>query len=51
VYGTSEEGVRRQALHAWRVAFPHPVTRTAIELESPPPLDLQQFLRRQNLTL
>lgn len=51
VYGTADEGMPRQALHAWRVAFPHPTTRALVELESPPPPDLQQFLTRQNLML
>lgn len=28
-------------LHAWRVALPHPLTGTAMEIESPPPSDLR----------
>jgi 23S rRNA pseudouridine1911/1915/1917 synthase len=51
VYGTSEQGLLRQALHAWRAAFPHPETRALLELESPLPRDLQQFLRSQNFRL
>jgi 23S rRNA pseudouridine1911/1915/1917 synthase len=51
VYGTPEEGLTRQALHAWRVAFPHPATRAPVELESSLPADLQQFLRSQNFRL
>ncbi len=31
----------RQALHAWRLAFPHPATRAPVSVESPPP----DFLR------
>lgn len=34
----------RQALHAWRVAFPHPVTREEVEIEAPPPPDLSGLL-------
>lgn len=51
VYGTPHEGVPRQALHAWRVAFPHPTTRARLEIEAGLPPDLQPLLRRQNLTL
>ncbi len=31
---------RRVALHAWRLAFPHPITRERIEVEAPLPEDL-----------
>jgi 23S rRNA pseudouridine1911/1915/1917 synthase len=51
VYGTPDERIPRQALHAWRVAFPHPETRELLEVEAGVPPDLQQLLRRQNLTL
>lgn len=27
----------RQALHSWRISFPHPVTRMAVEATAPPP--------------
>lgn len=37
-------GFPRQALHAWRVAFTHPITGAAIRLEAPPPADLRQLL-------
>jgi len=30
----------RQALHAWRVAFVHPITRARLELEAPVPPDM-----------
>ncbi len=30
-------GLPRQALHAWKVAFPHPLTRQRIEAVAPPP--------------
>jgi 23S rRNA pseudouridine1911/1915/1917 synthase len=35
---------RRQALHAARLAFEHPITGEAIEVESTPPADLQALL-------
>ena len=34
----------RQALHAWRVAFTHPVTRERLFLEAPAPRDLKGLL-------
>jgi 23S rRNA pseudouridine1911/1915/1917 synthase len=34
----------RQALHAWRVAFIHPVTRDRVLLEAPIPDDLENLL-------
>jgi 23S rRNA pseudouridine1911/1915/1917 synthase len=34
----------RQALHAWRLALVHPVTRARLELQAPLPLDMQSLL-------
>jgi 23S rRNA pseudouridine1911/1915/1917 synthase len=34
----------RQALHAWRVAFDHPVTGVRVAIESPIPADLRDLL-------
>lgn len=31
---------RRVALHAWRLVFPHPITRARVEVEAPLPEDL-----------
>jgi 23S rRNA pseudouridine1911/1915/1917 synthase len=39
-------GLRRPFLHAWRIAFDHPVTGIRIELEEPLPPDLDEALRR-----
>ena len=39
-------GLDRPFLHAWRIAFEHPVTGERIELEEPPPPDLTEALRR-----
>ena len=44
VYGTPEPGLRRQFLHAARLAFDHPVTGARIDVESPLPPDLQAIL-------
>ncbi|MCC6709445.1 MAG: 23S rRNA pseudouridine(1911/1915/1917) synthase RluD [Gammaproteobacteria bacterium] len=34
----------RQALHAWRLAFTHPVDNTELEFESAPPADFEHLL-------
>jgi len=42
VYGEPSTAIARQALHAWRVSMPHPVTRKPLELEAPLPDDFQR---------
>ena len=39
----------RQALHAWRVAFTHPVTRDRVLLEAPVPSDVKSLLTASGL--
>ena len=46
VYGVRDPELGRQFLHAWRLAFPHPVTGEAVEVESPLPPELQAALAR-----
>ena len=36
----------RQALHAWRLAFDHPVTQTRLEVTADPPRDMAMLLTR-----
>ncbi len=43
--GSPAAGMRRQALHAFRLAFTHPVTGEPLCFEAAPPPDLQQALR------
>lgn len=43
VYGQPDDRITRQALHAWRVSMPHPITRQPLEFEAPIPPDMQQF--------
>ena len=40
----------RQALHAWRVALTHPVTRAPLSLEAPVPRDLEDLLIASGLS-
>jgi 23S rRNA pseudouridine1911/1915/1917 synthase len=46
VYGVPDEQLRRQFLHAWRLAFPHPITGEPVETDSALPSDLQAALER-----
>jgi 23S rRNA pseudouridine1911/1915/1917 synthase len=46
VYGAPEQGLRRQFLHAARLAFPHPVTGIRVEAASPLPDALTAALER-----
>jgi 23S rRNA pseudouridine1911/1915/1917 synthase len=47
--GAPAAGLSRQALHAFRLAFVHPVTQEAMEFRSPPPSDLVQALQSWGL--
>jgi 23S rRNA pseudouridine1911/1915/1917 synthase len=38
------DGLPRQALHAHRLTFPHPITRDPVTIESPLPADLRDYL-------
>ncbi|MDA8327426.1 MAG: RluA family pseudouridine synthase [Betaproteobacteria bacterium] len=40
----ARRGLKRMFLHAWRVAFSHPITGEFLELEVPLPSNLQQFM-------
>ena len=40
-YGSPDVAIARQALHAWRVELPHPVTRERLRIEAPLPADLR----------
>ena len=43
-YGEAHPALTRQALHAWRVTLPHPVTRAPLQLEAPLPRDLNGLM-------
>lgn len=43
--GTPAAGLVRQALHAWRLAFVHPVSGQALVFQAPPPADFVQALQ------
>ncbi len=43
-YGRMMPGITRQALHAWRLAFDHPMTGTRVDVSAPVPADMEQLL-------
>ena len=43
---TSGPPAKRNMLHAWTLAFPHPLTGERIAVEAPLPADFQKLLRR-----
>jgi 23S rRNA pseudouridine1911/1915/1917 synthase len=43
VYGTADEAIARQALHAWRISLLHPITRERLQLEAPLPQDIRDL--------
>ena len=49
VYGEESATIPRQALHAWRVTFPHPVTRESVTLVAPVPGDITTLTRGAGL--
>jgi 23S rRNA pseudouridine1911/1915/1917 synthase len=42
--GTACRNFPRQALHAWRLEFTHPVTREVVTFEAPPPGDFEDLV-------
>ncbi len=46
VSGKIYAGLHRQALHAYRIVFVHPVTGKELVFESPPPQDMMDFIVR-----
>jgi 23S rRNA pseudouridine1911/1915/1917 synthase len=43
LYGGASDVMPRQALHAWRVTLPHPVTREPLAIEAPLPQDFSRI--------
>ena len=43
-YGEAHPALTRQALHAWRLTLPHPVTREPLRIEAPVPRDLSSLM-------
>ncbi|MGL6094684.1 MAG: hypothetical protein ACRC7O_02635, partial [Fimbriiglobus sp.] len=43
-YRATADPANRLGLHAWRVAFPHPVTGQRVEVEAPVPAALRRIV-------
>jgi len=43
-YGIVSDLVARQALHAWRLSFRHPISGEALQFTAPLPEDLRELL-------
>lgn len=41
-------GATRQLLHAAKIKFQHPLTGEQLELSAPPPVEIEQFIRKMN---
>lgn len=46
--GPMDQGIHRQALHAWQLTFTDPFTQQTQTFTAPLPLDLQQLLKSKN---
>jgi len=51
VYGATDPSIARQALHAWRMTLPHPVSRETLRLEAPLSGDMQALADRCQIAL
>ncbi len=49
VYGRPGDTFPRQALHAWQLTLPHPLTGMPLALEAPLPPDMAELCRAQGL--
>lgn len=43
-YGRPHPAIDRQALHAWRIALPHPLTREPLSVTAPIPADMRALM-------
>ncbi|MBQ9279954.1 MAG: RluA family pseudouridine synthase [Clostridia bacterium] len=41
LYGSPSDFIHRQALHAWKISFPHPITKEKVEITAPIPDDMK----------
>ena len=44
IYGNESELISRQALHAYKISFIHPITKKAMIFEIPLPEDMKQII-------
>ena len=46
LYGAPSELINRQALHAWKISFIHPITKEEIKLEANVPEDIKNIIEK-----
>ena len=51
LYGSADGRIDRQALHAWRIAIPHPVSRQLLTLEAPIAGDVRRLCSETKLNI
>lgn len=51
LYGTKSDIISRQALHAYKLKFQHPVTGEILTLTAPIPDDINKILKSRNITI
>lgn len=44
LYGGERHGFQRQALHAWKLSFPHPLTAQQVSVSAPLPEDFARYI-------
>ncbi len=44
LYGTNSPKINRQALHAYRVTFIHPISKEKLTFEAPLPIDMKNLI-------
>lgn len=47
LYGAPSELINRQALHAWKISFIHPITKEEIKLEAIVPEDIKRLVEKK----
>lgn len=47
LYNPQNKDLSRQALHAWKLSFRHPITKKTLKLEAPVPDDMKTFWQLQ----
>lgn len=48
LYNPQNKDLGRQALHAWKLSFAHPITKEILNMEAPLPEDMERFWELQN---
>lgn len=47
LYGCTSSLISRQALHAYKISFIHPISFSPVEITAPIPLDISNLLNKE----